>query len=318
MTEKRSRVHYIDTDKNGKDRSQDTLVLGKRDQPAITNERSSERTSVADLFAEDKIMDRLPDYAQERYEDMAPAGLRLDYAHSLSKVMRWKGSNGGEIIDPDFEESDLDHVLELIDWMNIIENKYPLLWQEVCGGSREVWMDLMAMLILHDAGEIVVGDLRRTHPEFNAKFGKLHKKRESKTAVMMIRKSLPNHADLLIGQYNRFEKRNTDDKLVMLGHVLDKAQATQNVAKHILPFCSGDDGLDLCEYSVDSQSAVLPFAEHLTEHISDEAGRELFNFLDKKVFKVFENLKSLDLRKSQLMLRTRYVKFFEGIQSANN
>jgi hypothetical protein len=316
MQQKQSRVHFLDSDEQGHELIQETQVLGKRKNGKSQN-RIASALSVADLFAEDRILNKLPEYAKERYEQIIPARLRLEFAKQMSKVMRWEGNSGNQIIDPEFQESDLEHVMELLDWMNEIENCYPLLWYEACGGDREVWMDLMAMLIIHDAGEITVGDIQRSDPDFNSEKGKRHKRKEAKVARLMIRKNIPEQSELLLGYYERYDKRDSDDKLVMLGHVLDKAQAAQNVGSHVLPFNLYRENFDLGKCHQFAQVAFLEYAEQFVMHISEEARKELLDFLNKNVFGKFENMDRMDLKKSQAAIRERFLEVFEGFKIYN-
>ena len=280
MTEKHLRVKFLDSDEKENKVVKDSQVLGRNcsNSDARFNTRAAAVASMADFFSEDRILEKLPQYARLRYQQLVPAKLSKEYAESLAGVMRWRGNNGDQLINPEFQENNLEHVLELIEWMNEIENHYPLLWQEVCQGDRLKWMDLMGMLIIHDSGEIIVGDIQRSDPEFYKEKGIRHKKKEAIMAKRLIRKNLPEKADLLLGYYERYDKRESTDKLVVLGHILDKAQAAQNVAKHILPFNSEREDFDLGSCYFTSQSAFLEYAEHLTLHISEQARRELLVF----------------------------------------
>lgn len=312
MTERHPRIHFQDSDGKGKAIQKDSGIYGGRGLPSPIETRNSSVASVADLFAEDKIALHLPEYARATYEGILPISVREEYNLGLARVMRWKGQPEGRMVDPNFRENDLNHVTELLDWYNEIERNYPLLWQETCDGDRAKGMDLLAMLVMHDAGEVPerVGDLDRAHPDFYTAKGKRHKRKEALAAKLMIKKYLPERADELIHLYERFDKRLPEDKLTMLGHTLDKGQAGQKAAMHIIPFNLGRDSYDLANHFRATVGAFLEWANHLAGHLSEGGKKQLGNLLTDKIMSKFDLLCDPSVEKFQKVIRSEFKNVF--------
>ena len=168
----------------------------------------TDRAKVLKSENSDPIETTLPEYARPKYLKIASTAVRELLVNGLQKTVRWENDDSGRIVNPEFKENNLDHVLELLNWMNEIEFYFPKLWKEVCGDNLENWMDLMSMIITHDIGEIIVGDMARGHSDFHGKAGKKHKKKEALMAGLLIDKYLsPEDADRVKVLYREFERR---------------------------------------------------------------------------------------------------------------
>jgi len=306
----RPRILFLDTDDEGQAVSRISETYGRGGTPVPP--RSQRMTSVAEMFADDKIGLHLPEYARIVYEETVPIMVREEYNQGLARVMRWKGQPKGRIVDPDFQENDLDHVTDLLDWANEIEANYPLLWRETCDGDQTKWLDLLKMLAMHDAGEVekTVLDLDRAHPDFHTAKGRRHKKKEARVARLMLKKYLPESAAELITLYNRFDRRLPEDKLVMLGHVLDKGQAGQKAAMHVVPFNLGAEGYDLANHSHATAGAFLEWANHLAGHLSEAGRKQLGAFLTEKIMNKFDMINDDRVDQFQKEIRKRYENVF--------
>lgn len=254
----------------------------------------------------DPIWEALPEHSQGKYLEMISEEIRQKLVFGLAGTKRWMYK--GQIVNPEFKESNLDHVLELIAWCNEIENNYPNLWREVCGNDLEVWQILLAMIIMHDSGEIVVGDICRSDPDFDQIKGKTHKIREKEAAEKMIKMNFnPLLAALILKWYERFDLRNNKDRIVMLGHLLDKGQASQNVAIHLIPFNVGQADYDVKKHFSKSQFDTLIYAENLFKQLKTRPAKsQLAVFLNKKIIQHFEAIKNPDVLKLQHNMRRRF------------
>ena len=261
--------------------------------------------------SEDPIANELIGEARRMYIRRLTLRTRKDLASGLKKTLRWQ--NNGFLMDPDWQENNLDHVVELIAWANEIEANYLDLWEEVSEGLVINWRKLLAMLIQHDIGEIEVGDLSRSHPDFHLKKGRDHKRKERYAAYLMLGKNLPKRK-VAEGRelYQRFDRRVPEDKLVMLGHVLDKGQAAQQIPYHVLPFNVSNPAYNVSSKLISTQSDVLDYAEKLMVGLkNDRAKDQLREFLLKKVVGHFDRLDLPGVEAWQREVREKFPAVFE-------
>lgn len=188
------------------------------------------------LSSNDPILEVLPTDAKVIYLQSISEQIRKSLLRALEGTKRWKNDDTDRVIDPNFTENNLEHVLDLISWANLVACKYPNLYMELTSGDRRKWLDLLTMLIIHDLGEAVTGDICRTHSQFDGEYGYKHKHREARAAKKLLVWGAKEQSGELLELYGRYEARKPDDILVRFGHVLDKGQASKNVAKHIVPF----------------------------------------------------------------------------------
>lgn len=238
----------------------------------------------------DPIMAVLRDQAREIYLVDLTMEVRQGLVNGLAATIRWQ--NGAQQVNPEFRENDLDHVLELLVWANEIETEYPDLYREVCDGDPSNWLNFLSMLIVHDIGEIQVGDMCLSNPELRQKSGKLHKRKEVFAARLMMRKFLDHDvAERHLSNFSRFERKAKDDKLVMLGHAMDKGQASQNVAKNVIPFNLGRQDFNVASPWYNSQATTMQYVVALMNELQTREAREqLALFFDRKVLSHFNAL----------------------------
>jgi|GEM_PF-3100430 len=263
------------------------------------------------LVFRDPIEGVLRGEAAAIYRRRLPLKTRKGLVNGLMETPRWQ--NNGLEINPNWRENNLEHVVELIAWANEIEDDFPELWWEVSDGLVENWRKLLAMLIQHDIGEIIVGDLSRSHPDFHKKIGRHHKRKEAYAAYLLLGKHLPEwKVEEGRELYHRFDQRRPEDKLVMLGHVLDKGQAAQQIPYHVLPFNLENKDYDLRSRIIVAQSDVLDYAEKLMLGLqSPKAKEQLREFLVRKIVGHFDRLKVSDVEEIQREVRGKFPAVFE-------
>ncbi len=279
------------------------------------NESSSEQNAAnlkakylsrGEVFA-DEIAAQLSGSFKEKYLRVIDRETRKNLNEGLRSIERW-ANLGGELKNPVFRENNLDHVTGLLKWCREIEDRFPLLKDEVTDGSEEHWHDLLAMLIMHDIGEIATGDLCRSHPDFNQKAGRRHKRKEALSAHLMLSKINPeNTAKHLQGLYRRFDLRHPEDKLVNLGHVLDKCQADATAAREIIPYNADRPWVynspDKC---YDRECNGIGYAEKVAGRmVNIGARKDLAQLLLEKVVADYDKIKTPTIGAIQQIVRDR-------------
>ncbi|MCC6643208.1 HD domain-containing protein [Candidatus Peregrinibacteria bacterium] len=261
----------------------------------------------------DPIVEKLPTDASMLYLRTARVAVRQKMINALRNTPRWVDDDSDKTINPDFQENDLDHVLELIEMANDVERNYPQLYLELTDGKRENWLTLLTALIIHDIGEVVVGDMARTHSGFHTVYGRTRKLREARAARKLIHWAVPEKAKDLLDIYERYDRREESDKLIRFGHTLDKGQASANVARHVLPFNkkSAGKGYSYIKDLVDSLEASMDHARVVGSHLqSHEAIKQLRNFLEKHILSCYwpliRELKEEDADALRLSIQIKY------------
>lgn len=217
----------------------------------------------------DYISMMLPEDARLKYLGVS-ATVRSALINGLQGVKRWQ--NSPRVINPEFKENDLGHVVELLLWCNTIEQDYPNLYDEISGGKRENWIDLLTMIVVHDVGEIATGDI--VVPNQDSGYGRRMKKIEPRAGRMFIYKALPRaEAKKIIQIYDRFEEPANDDKVALLARAMDKGQASANVGRNIVAYNAEDSDYAAHEF-VSSQSDTFEYVERLMGLLSSSEARE--------------------------------------------
>lgn len=217
----------------------------------------------------DYISMMLPEDARLKYLAVS-ATVRSALINGLQGVKRWQ--NSPRVINPDFKENDLGHVLELLLWCNTIEQDYPDLYDEICEGKRENWIELLTMILVHDVGEIATGDI--VVPNQDSDYGRRMKKIEPRAGRIYIYRALPQlEAKRVVRIYDRFEEPADDDKVALLARAMDKGQASANVGKNILAYNTEDSDYAAHNF-VSSQSDTFEYVERLMELLSRRDARE--------------------------------------------
>jgi len=216
---------------------------------------------------------------------------RMALVNGLRGVQRW--STTPYKMDPEWSENNLEHVLGLLDWAGQMAREFPELKEEICGGNEEEWMNLLAMLIIHDIGEIAVGDICRSDPRFHKAHGRLHKRRESYAAHLMLgnEEMLNGNSAKLRGLYHRFDKRDSLDMPVMIGHMFDKGQATGNVAKHQVKFNLDNPDFNSAKSAKVNLGVSMDYMVKVMGKLSSTKRRQdLANFFSERVIRPFDEL----------------------------
>jgi 5'-deoxynucleotidase YfbR-like HD superfamily hydrolase len=276
--------------------------LESQDQPSIARPRYLTRTSTEPRFEYDPIFDSLPLDGQREYLQISKE-VRQGLTRGLGKVWRWKRVPYN--VEKGFKENDLDHTQSLLELACAIEEKYPDLYQEICGGERRLWLDFLTMIILHDAGEIKVDDLAVHIQSEESEKKKILEQRWTRYAI---HKSLPREeAQRLIGIYQRFENPADDDKAALAAKVLDRLQGSVNVARHIMPFNRHDPGYLQWEYRT-SQGRVLDYASKLLELLKHNpaATNQMQLFLQTQLIDYFDALEVHDIDRLRGEIRDKF------------
>lgn len=257
-----------------------------------------------EVFA-DEIAEVLQGAIRREYLEKISRKDRRQLNDGLRGAKRWRNL-GQEKTRADFMENDLDHVKLLLSWCREIGEKYPNLREEVTDGKEENWDNLLIMLIVHDIGEIATGDICRSHPDFHSRLGKVHKRKEAFAAWKMLGRL--NDSELsarLRNLYRRFDKRDSSDKLVNLGHFLDKAQSTATLAREIIPFNAAEQNYT-AERLYERETGGLEYAERLATQLKkDIARKELAELIEEKVLCHYDRLEIAVIADVQSAVRKR-------------
>ena len=148
------------------------------------------------------------------YKPPIPDKLRAQYETALHEILRWKNGNWTDNI----YETDMDHVLRMFFILSDINKSCPTLSSEV---SME---DVRHMIYIHDAGEIIVGDLTHNRDDYGALYPRW-KSREH-AAVRLITRKIEDKEVMLKARslYTRYAAKKPDDKEALLTDFIDKLQ----------------------------------------------------------------------------------------------
>jgi 5'-deoxynucleotidase YfbR-like HD superfamily hydrolase len=151
--------------------------------------------------------------------------LRKKYESLLSQTMRWE--NG--LLDSNTPESDLEHVAGMLEVLEEMKQRFVHIPNEVN------FTTVAHMIYLHDAGEILAGDLNHSHPEYHDLKPKV-KKRE-RAAFRLLSRSIEDKPtrDLARQLYERINRKDSDDKEAHLADFIDKDQAVRFGLNNIFP-----------------------------------------------------------------------------------
>lgn len=256
--------------------------------------------------ATDPICAKLPIDAQAEYLSVR-GDVCKKLVQGLSETKRWQDLtwNGQpKSVGPHFQENDLDHVVGLLEWAEMIAADYPDLYQEICNGSRRSWMGFLTMIIVHDIGEIGLGDV--VLPNQDTEWGKRKKRVEPILARRGLRASFsPEQYQSIVRIYDRFEDPAVDDKLAQAARFMDKAQASGHVAKDIIPF--NLDKPDYVQYEFSNNLPhTLKFASMLMENLQSRNSKmQLFDFVQSQVMDHFDKLEfeQIDVLRERIRLQ---------------
>ncbi len=265
-----------------------------------------------DVVTMERLAAALPLDIRQEYRHIVSSDTRLLLERALGETGRWL--NMGDLkINPEFRENNLDHTEGLLQWCHIIQQSYPALWRAVTAGHRNEERALYYMLMMHDIGETHqrVGDLSRSSDEFHDTRKRLrHKRREAWAARLMLRKYLAESVSVEANQlYSRFEHRAEADSPVQLGHLLDKGQAVERVAREVLPY-----NMEHPKHSTAGIVAILTvpleFASNLHQKLSPDAGKELLHFIRTFIMSGYEKFPNDDVQKGVAEVKEQFVRVF--------
>lgn len=261
---------------------------------------------------DDPLMDALPTDAKRFYASAIPDATRSALSTALYRTDRWINDDTGKKINPDFKENNLDHVTALIQGANLVKRKYPKLYLELTDGDDKNWLDLFKMLAIHDLGEFHTGDLTATNTQVGKEKGLKHKQREAWAAKKMLRRGGGKLADELVVLYDRFEHRKVNDTIVRFGHVLDKAQAAANVARHVIPFNNPAENpkYDYAKEMLDSIKRPMSYAISVADALkTKEAKKQFVAFLEEFFLSEFRGL-------GNIVTKEKYDQVFFAVELA--
>lgn len=155
-----------------------------------------------------------------------PKKIRQEYEKRLSGVKRWE--NG--VFLPDVTETDMDHVRSMLEIFNGMKNTCPSLIKAV---GEKIVRD---MIYIHDAGEIVNGDLAHLDPDYNKKYDKHKRKEHLGFRFILLRHITDAQLRTKIGNlYQRAIAKKDTDKEALLTDLIDKAQGNRFGFEHVFP-----------------------------------------------------------------------------------
>lgn len=148
------------------------------------------------------------------YKPPIPDDQRKEYENALMRVERWKGGHWRK----DLSENDWDHVRGMFRLLSDINNSCPTLSSEV---NME---DVQHMIYIHDAGEIIVGDLTHDRDDYDALYPRW-KSREHAAVRLMTRRIEEKEVMFKARSlYKRYATKKPDDKEALLTDFIDKLQ----------------------------------------------------------------------------------------------
>jgi len=139
--------------------------------------------------------------------------------------MRWE--NG--IFPSDIPESDLEHVDGMLEVREEIANRFIHIPNEVN------FTTVSHMIYIHDAGEILAGDLSHSHPNYDALKPKM--KRREIAAFRLMSRDIDDESIKILARelYKRIHDKSQVDKEAQLADFIDKAQAVRFGLANVFP-----------------------------------------------------------------------------------
>lgn len=149
------------------------------------------------------------------YTPPIPGELNQKYRTALSEVPRWQGGPLLSILP----ESNLEHVDESLVIAQEIQSSYPHLAIEID------FETVTHMIYLHDAGEIITGDLCLSRPDYTT-IKDSHKRKE-KAALRYLVSTIdnPDTKELVERLARRYHRNQQDDRESLMSRLIDKVQA---------------------------------------------------------------------------------------------
>ena len=159
------------------------------------------------------------------YYPPIPDKIKIEYENNLRKIMRWESG----LLTPSIPESDLEHVRDMLIFLEDIKQNCIHIPAEVNFTTTS------HMIYIHDAGEILAGDLAHTHPNYSNL--KPQVKKKEKAAFRLLTRAIENEATKNLARelYKRCENKSPNDKEAQLTDFIDKAQGVRFGVKYVYP-----------------------------------------------------------------------------------
>lgn len=155
-----------------------------------------------------------------------PEPLRRDYERALRGALRWEKG----IFLPDVPETDMDHVNGMLNIFSEIEKSCPLLAKSVRRNT------VRNMIYIHDAGEIINGDLTHLDPDYNKKRNNHKRKEHLGFRLILLGRITDSQLRTKIGNlYQRAIAKKDTDGEALLTDLIDKAQGSRFGFEHVFP-----------------------------------------------------------------------------------
>lgn len=200
-----------------------------------------------------------------------PRDLATSYEEALDKVLRWQDGP----LQSDEIETDKDHVDRSLQILRQIETGVPHLPSQVS------FKTVSEIIYIHDAGEILVGDLARSHPDFEA-LKPSQKKREARAFRVLTQRYVKEDGlrDQARALYERYDDYDPADREATLAKLIDKLQALRFAKEHIYKKGQRTEG----DKARDRSAGLLAeFGVNLMRNVSPVTRGELMVFLSEEL-----------------------------------
>lgn len=198
-----------------------------------------------------------------------PQQLVEDYEKALAEKQRWINA-----ATPSAKpETDLEHVEATLEIIDEVEVSYRTL------ASVLDFNLIRGMDVVHEVGEIVMGDLARSNPEYD-RIKPRHKRKEKVAARGLLRKYIedPDIQQKAIALYDQYASRKPDDPNALFFNLIDKIQAVRFGLDHV--FNNTDFPRESrLRHAAFSIGLIFQFANPLLDILRGEAKGDLVKFL---------------------------------------
>ncbi|MBD3270784.1 HD domain-containing protein [Candidatus Peregrinibacteria bacterium] len=247
--------------------------------------------SCKEINGGDEISDLFPSDLARYYRVGVEAKHRRALVEGYRNTSRWVNGDNNCDYPPGFKENDLDHVKELLGWLNVLSEESPNLIEEIAEGDSEELNELRLMLAVHDIGETIAGDVTAdSSPEFKANYKKFEAKAGRRLIMLIHNFSVRSR---LLACLERFENKNKSDKLVQFGHLLDKLTAAIKVAEVIAPYnfySNSSFKQKLAEIVNKSIGFPLEYSDNLAKLISKQSRESIREIIEHELFEKYQQI----------------------------
>ena len=216
---------------------------------------------------------------QERYvRPQIPKEIDAEYKRALSGIPRWVGG----LVESKKSESNLEHVESLYALVDEVRGEYPIL------DAGLDWDAVDDMIYLHDAGEIISGDLVRSRPDYDEV--KYRWKRGERAAFRYLTRRYihdPTLKQQARDTYERYTAYGNDDVEALFVHLLDKVQAVRFGLKYVYNKSISPEDPSRTQATM-SANLILEFAEALLAAVSGDTKNEISSFVHSELERYVE------------------------------